>query len=105
MINKLKNMIGLGNEVSFGQLINEGAIVLDVRSRNEYASGHFNGAVNIPLEEFEEVLTKIKNKDEVIITCCASGMRSSTAKRILEKEGYTKVYNGGSWLDLNKFSN
>jgi phage shock protein E len=104
MIDKLKNMMGIGAIVDYGQLIKEGAIILDVRSRSEYASGHVNGSINIPLDKFEDVLTKIKNKDQVIITCCASGMRSSSAKRILEKEGYTKVYNGGSWLDLDKYS-
>jgi len=45
-------------------------------------------------------LAKLKDKDKCIICCCASGMRSGTAKRILESKGYKVVFNGGGWNSL-----
>ncbi|HSY77812.1 MAG TPA: rhodanese-like domain-containing protein [Bacteroidia bacterium] len=102
MLSTIKNLFGKGED--YGQLIREGAIIIDVRSKNEYAGGHVSGSVNIPLDQLGNNLNKLKNKDQVIITCCASGMRSASAKKALEQQGYSKVYNGGSWLNLNKYS-
>jgi phage shock protein E len=93
-------MFGLGNKVDYSELIKEGAIVLDVRTKGEYAGGHINGSINIPLDQLGGNLKQLKNKDHAIITCCASGMRSSSAKRLLEAQGYTNVHNGGSWRNL-----
>ena len=45
------------------------------------------------------IIVDVKNK--AIITCCASGMRSASAKGILKSKGYTSVYNGGGWSSLN----
>jgi rhodanese-related sulfurtransferase len=45
-------------------------------------------------------LVKLKDKNKTIITCCASGMRSATAKGILQSNGYVNVYNGGGWNSL-----
>ena len=103
MINSLKNIFGLGTKVDYAQLIGNGAIVLDVRSRSEYAGGHVNGSINIPLDQLKDNLPKLKNKERAIITCCASGIRSSSAKSILKQEGYTHVYNGGSWQSLKQY--
>ena len=100
MINTIKSLIGLGNEEKFAELIEQGAIVLDVRTKEEYASGHIKGSVNIPLDQLTTNLAQLKKKDQAIITCCASGMRSSSAKRLLEAQGYTNVHNGGSWRNL-----
>jgi rhodanese-related sulfurtransferase len=44
-------------------------------------------------------LNKLK-KDDVIITCCASGMRSGAAKRLLKGQGFMNVHNGGTWMNL-----
>ena len=49
-------------------------------------------------------LKKVKSKDQAIITCCASGMRSGSAKSFLKGQGYTNVHNGGSWMNLRKYS-
>ena len=69
--------------------------------RGEYASGHINGSINIPVDELANQLNKLKDKNKTIITCCASGMRSGSAKNILESKGYTSIYNGGGWFGLN----
>jgi rhodanese-related sulfurtransferase len=76
-----------------------GAQIIDVRSPQEYSGGHIKGSVNIPLNELQGKMNKIK-KDKPVITCCASGMRSSSAKGMLKSNGYTEVYNGGGWMSL-----
>ena len=77
----------------------EGAIILDVRSKGEYQGGHIKGSINIPVDTLKKNLSKLK-KDSPIITCCASGMRSASAKSILKSNGFTEVHNGGGWSSL-----
>ena len=100
MFDSLKEMLGLGPSVDYPSLIKQGAIILDVRSKGEFAGGHIKGAVNIPVDQLNANLHRIPNKDKTIITCCASGMRSSSAKRILQSNGYKNVHNGGGWAGL-----
>ncbi len=92
-------MIGLGPATDFKALINKGAQIIDVRTAGEFQSGHIKGAINIPLQSLSGNLSKIK-KDKPVITCCASGMRSASAKSILKSGGFTEVYNGGGWMSL-----
>lgn len=100
MLQAIKNLLGLGPKVDYSALLKQGAIIVDVRSNREYAGGHIKGSINIPVEVLSKNLTKLKEKNKAIITCCASGMRSASAKSILESNGYTQVYNGGSWSSL-----
>ncbi len=100
MIQSLKKILGLGPKVDYAQLVKEGAIILDVRSKGEYASGHIKGSINISVDQLGNHLDKLKDKNKTIITCCASGMRSASAKSMLSSKGYTKVYNGGGWMSL-----
>lgn len=100
MINMIKNIFGLGAKTDYAQLLKEGAVILDVRSKGEFAGGHIKGAINIPLDQLTAYLPKIKDKQQPIITCCASGMRSASAKSILQSNGFTKVFNGGGWSSL-----
>ncbi len=102
MIQLLKNLIGIGPKIDMRDLIAGGAQIIDVRSRGEYASGHLKGSVNIPLDQLQDQLKKIKSKDQAVITCCASGMRSGSAKSYLKAQGFTNVHNGGSWHSLKK---
>ena len=90
-----------GPKVDYAQLMNDGAIVLDVRTPGEYAGGHIKGSRNIPLQSLTQNLNKLP-KDKVIITCCASGIRSGSAKSILQANGYNEVYNGGGWAGLQR---
>ncbi|MEZ4776607.1 MAG: rhodanese-like domain-containing protein [Bacteroidia bacterium] len=99
MLNALKNLLGFGPKVDYAELVQQGAIILDVRTKSEYAGGHIKGSVNISVDTLSNNLKKLK-KDKPIITCCASGMRSATAKSILIANGYTNVHNGGSWMSL-----
>ena len=97
MINTLKSLFGLGPETDYVQLMKNGAVIIDVRSKGEYQQGHIRGSVNIPLQNLENNLAKIK-KDKPVITCCASGLRIASAKGLLQSSGYTEVYNGGGWM-------
>jgi rhodanese-related sulfurtransferase len=99
MINAIKNLLGLGSKVDYSQLVKDGAIILDVRSKGEYQGGHIKGSINISVDELSNNLSKLK-KDKPIITCCASGMRSASAKSILKSNGFTEVHNGGGWNSL-----
>lgn len=99
MLDSIKNLFGL-EKTDFAQLVKEGAIILDVRSKGEYAGGHIKGSINIPVDQLGNNLQKMKDKAKPIITCCASGMRSASAKSILKSNGYTEVYNGGAWSSL-----
>ncbi|MGG9964644.1 rhodanese-like domain-containing protein [Ferruginibacter sp. SUN106] len=100
MINTIKNLFGIGSKTDYAQLVKEGAVILDVRSKGEFESGHIKGSVNIPVDQLLSNLSKLKNKEQPIITCCASGMRSASAKSILITSGFTKVFNGGGWSSL-----
>ena len=95
----LSNLFGGGPKVDFKQLVAEGAVIVDVRTPAEYNGGHVKGSINIPLQNMEKQLNKLK-KDQVIITCCASGNRSGAAKSILKSKGYSNVHNGGGWASL-----
>jgi rhodanese-related sulfurtransferase len=93
----LKKLFG-GTSVDFKTLVKEGAMIIDVRSPAEFNGGHVKGAVNIPLQAIQSSFNKIP-KNKVIITCCASGMRSGSAKSLLKAAGYN-VHNGGGWMSL-----
>ncbi|MCB0698412.1 MAG: rhodanese-like domain-containing protein [Chitinophagales bacterium] len=98
MLNILKSLFG-GSSTDYAQLVKDGAQIIDVRTPGEYASGHIRGSKNIPLNELQGKMKQI-NKDKPVITCCASGMRSASAKGILKSNGYSEVYNGGGWSSL-----
>lgn len=75
------------------KIINEGAILVDVRTEDEYNSNHIGGAINIPLDSISAVSL---SKDNPIIVYCKSGNRSSQALEKLEALGYSNVYDLGS---------
>jgi phage shock protein E len=102
MIQFLKNLFGIGPSVNFGELIANGAVIIDVRTKGEYQNGHLKNAMNIPLDTLSANLAKL-DKNKPIITCCASGMRSASAKSILKSNGFTEVHNGGSWTNLKTY--
>jgi len=99
MLSAIRSLLGLGPKADYAELIKLGATIVDVRTKGEYQGGHIKGSVNIPLQGIEKSLARIK-KDKPVIVCCASGMRSGSAKSILKSNGYTEVYNGGGWMSL-----
>jgi phage shock protein E len=99
MIQSIKKLLGFGPKVDFKVLVSQGAQIIDVRTPAEFNAGHIHGSVNIPLQTISSQLKRI-HKGKAVITCCASGMRSASAKSILKASGYAKVHNGGGWMSL-----
>jgi rhodanese-related sulfurtransferase len=93
----LSSLFG-GSKIDLKELVKQGAVIVDVRTPGEYAGGHIKGSLNIPLQNLDKNLGKL-SKDKTIITCCASGMRSGSAKSMLKAKGY-EVHNGGGWTSL-----
>ncbi len=78
--------------------LKQGALLIDVRSPAEYSTGHLKGAINIPLQEIDFLIGRqVKDKDQVLLLHCQSGMRSGMAKNRLNALGYTRAYNLGSY--------
>lgn len=82
--------------------IQQGALVVDVRTPAEYQAGHFPGAVNIPVDQVEKRLGEFGGKDKSIIVYCASGGRSGSAKSYLESIGFSDVINAGGLSNMPK---
>ncbi len=106
MVNFLKRVWNrsANNNISYDDLKelmrNKEIYLIDVRSGQEYEEGHLDGAINIPVYNIEnEIQKKVKDKKETIILYCSSGSRSKKAKNILEKLGYTEVYNLKEGID------
>lgn len=78
------------------ELLSQGAIILDVRNRVEFAGGAKSGSINIPLDELSQRLEELDPKKPVVL-CCASGTRSAIALGILKKRGFERLINVGSW--------
>lgn len=79
---------------------NEDVVVLDVRTKEEYDSGHIDNAVLLPVTKIDEkVFDIITSKNEKILVYCRSGNRSATASKLLIEMGYTNVYDFGGIID------
>lgn len=102
MFAKIKKWLGISDGPDYKEMMRKGAVILDVRTRGEYTSGHIDKSVNIPLDQLSNQLGKLKDKNKPVICCCASGMRSGTAARFLKSHGFTNVYNGGGWMSLQR---
>lgn len=80
------------------KIINNNAVLVDVRTQDEYDNGHIEGAILYSIDDISEdtVSTILDDKDKEIILYCQSGNRSSQAKEKLEELGYTNVYDLGA---------
>lgn len=83
-------------------LLSEGGQIVDVRTKGEFKDSNKDGSVNIPLDALKERVAELDNTKPIIL-CCASGSRSSLAKRILVKQGFENVHNAGTWKALLRF--
>lgn len=79
--------------------------IIDVRSEAEFAGGHVVGSINIPVNEIGNRIDEIKQMQEPIVLCCASGGRSGMAVQILNCAGLINVHNGGPWHAVNFVKN
>lgn len=99
---KYKNING--NELIDLVKNNKNCIVIDVRTTQEFKSGHIEKAKNIPVNELRSKINSIiKYKDNDVVLYCASGARSKSAANFLYKEGFENIYNlkGGMGSYLN----
>ena len=71
------------------------AVLLDVRTTQEYRDGHIPGSQNVPLQQLDNVEELAENKETALYVYCHSGMRSRQAVSLLQAMGYTNVHNIG----------
>ncbi|MFN3952704.1 MAG: rhodanese-like domain-containing protein [Thermaurantimonas sp.] len=76
------------------------ALLVDVRTPQEFAEGSVLGAINIPLHEIQTRLNEFKT-DRPVVVFCRSGARSARAEQILRQHGITNVINGGTWMEVD----
>lgn len=86
-----------GERPDFKSLIANGAMVIDVRTPQEFKGGHFKGSKNIPLPTINQQINKLKNKEVILV--CRSGMRAAQARGILKSQGII-AHNAGAWQNL-----
>lgn len=78
---------------------------VDVRSREEFADGHFPGATNIPLPEIVDKAEELKELNSPVVLYCRSGARSMNAYLLLKQLGLENVHNAGGLYDLLTLKN
>jgi rhodanese-related sulfurtransferase len=89
------------NRMNISAIIEANAILVDVRTADEFAGGHIEGAINIPLSFLMERKHEINGLgNSPVIFYCRSGNRSGSAVTLLQQHGYSKIYNGGSMDQL-----
>jgi len=94
----LLKQLGQVSRVVALEHLRRGARVIDVRSASEYQAGHLPEAVNVPLDALaQQIQRAAPDKDQVLLLHCFSGTRSGMARRILRGNGYTQVFNLGSY--------
>ncbi len=96
MLSFLKNIF---KTTDYKQLLKKGAIIIDVRTGQEYDSGHIANAKNIPGDRIKARVAELKKQNVPIICCCVSGIRSGMAAKVLKANGI-EAYNGGPWQVL-----
>ena len=85
--------------------LREGALLVDVRTPDEFGGGSVPGAINIPLSDLPGAMTKhAPDKNRVLLLHCQSGGRSAMAARKLRATGYTRVLNVGSFGQAQRLS-
>lgn len=97
MFNFLRKFFG--PKTDFKALAQQGAIILDVRTPEEFRDGHIKGSLNIPVQVIAGKVAELKKKGKPIIAVCRSGARSGVAAGILKNAGI-EAYNGGPWNSL-----
>lgn len=77
------------------KMMAEGVVLIDVREPDEFAEGHVEGAVNVPLSTFKPgmKLAAVPNLSDKVLVQCKSGVRAEKAARMLVESGYKNVYN------------
>lgn len=102
MLHKLRNTLKQNrcycetnmSEQQLKKMVEQGAVLLDVRSPQEFEEGHLENAISLPEYEIKEKANSmLPDKMQIIIVYCSTGHRSQKAQKTLQKFGYEKVYN------------
>jgi rhodanese-related sulfurtransferase len=101
MFDFIKNIFGGNNDEIILNAINEGYVLVDVRSPGEYEDGHVKGSINIPVDKMANHINELKNMGKIIVFC-RSGNRSGMAKAILNAKGISDVIDAGTWTRVNE---
>lgn len=86
------------------KLIDDGAVVVDVRTPGEFAQGHLEQALNYPVQALDQHVGKL-DKDAMIVLYCRSGARVERAIQYLKSQGFTKLHNAGGLAELEQAAN
>lgn len=97
-MNFLSKLFG-GPSIDLKPLLDQGAVIIDVRQPEEFRGGHVAGSINIPLPDLDRRMKEIKAFKKPIIACCATGNRSGMAASKLKGLGL-EAYNGGGWREV-----
>lgn len=102
--------MGLFSFLGFGgskvkEALRKGAIVIDVRTPQEFDGGKVPESINIPVDRIAANAERIKNMNRPVVFCCTSGARSGNAVSMMKQKGLKDVYNGGSWTNVLKILN
>ena len=96
----LDSLFGASKKAAYlKELYSKGAIIVDVRTPEEFRTGHIKNSINIPLQSITQKATDLKKKNKPLIVVCLSGGRSSMAVTALKSAGI-EAYNGGDWSGL-----
>lgn len=79
------------------QALQQGAVIIDVRTPHEFDNGKVPGSINIPVDRIASNIERIRSMKKPVVIVCESGARSNQAKNTLRSAGINKVYIGGSW--------
>lgn len=99
MLGFFKKLLGMPNVEVLQKYKEKGAIIIDVRTPAEFKGGHPKKAQNIPLQNIQNEVEKIKKMNKPVILCCASGARSGQATSLLKSKGIDAI-NAGPWQNV-----
>ncbi len=95
------SFLGLGN-AKIKDALRRHAVVIDVRTAQEFDQGHIPESINIPVDRVAANAERIKAMKRPVVVCCSAGTRGGQAMEILKDKGVKDIYNGGSWQQVLK---
>lgn len=93
-------MFGTDTSGAVKELLDKGAVIVDVRTPGEFQGGHVAGSKNYPLQDLPNRVDELKKIGKPLVLCCASGNRSGQAAGFLKSRGI-ECENGGGWMQVN----
>jgi len=104
-IKYLKFLFTNFNKGNIKAALTNGAIIIDVRTAQEYDTGRVPGSINIPVDRIASSIDRIRAMNKPVIFCCSSGTRSKIARTTAKQLGLKNVFSGGSWENVLRILN